>query len=84
MVTKFKVGDIVIGSEKANCYRFTKTGWVGKVVKLYDDGLMDVRQNGGDCLNRDYLVFTEHFDLFGTSNAVSEQTEKEFEDLIFG
>lgn len=83
MVTKFKVGDIVIGNAKARCYSITKTGWIGKVVRVYDDRYIDVIQNGSDYLDRSYLVLPEHFDLFETPNAVSEQTEKEFEDLIF-
>lgn len=83
MVTKFKVGDIVIGNEKANCYSITRPGWIGKVVRLYNEGYIGVIQNGIDRWDKVYPVLPEAFDLFET-NAVSEQTEKEFEDLIFG
>lgn len=35
---KFKVGDVVIGNEKANRrYRLTKEGWKGVVVDVYDN-----------------------------------------------
>lgn len=36
---KFKVGDYVIGNEKADLYyTYTTTGWVGKVVEINNNG----------------------------------------------
>ncbi len=82
MITKFKVGDIVIGNEKACRYGITKTGWIGKVVSLYGNGYIGVNEidNSSKIC---YAVIQEAFDLFGTPNTVSEQTEKEFEEMLF-
>ena len=33
---KFKVGDIIIGNEKANKYGVTRQGWVGRVIRVFD------------------------------------------------
>lgn len=34
---KFKVGDIVVGNDKANMYSVTKKGWVGQVTFVNED-----------------------------------------------
>lgn len=34
---KFKVGDIIVGNEKANRYGVTRNGWVGKVVQVFKE-----------------------------------------------
>lgn len=34
MSCKFKVGDLVIGNDKANSYTFTKKGWIGRVESI--------------------------------------------------
>ena len=42
---KFKVGDIVIG--KTYNYLMAGKGWVGKVMKVYDNGKFEARGNDG-------------------------------------
>lgn len=32
---KFKAGDIIVGNAKANRYKVTREGWVGKVVEVF-------------------------------------------------
>lgn len=55
---KFKIGDKVIGNEKANRYGITREGWFGKVVGVKDDVKIEVRSGDGssfwvdpDCFN---------------------------------
>lgn len=33
---KFKIGDKVVGNKEANLYNFTKEGWIGTVVTVYN------------------------------------------------
>lgn len=35
--SKFKVGDVVVGTKKANRYGITREGWVGVVTKILDE-----------------------------------------------
>lgn len=57
---KFKVGDLVIGNEKADdMYTITRTGWRGEVVSVNGDTIV-VRQRG-DSAN--LTVKSEAFDL---------------------
>lgn len=42
-MAKFKVGDKVVGNKEASGrYLITKTGWVGTVVEIWDDGKLVV------------------------------------------
>ena len=44
MANKFKVGDKVVGNDKANLnYALTRKGWVGEVVYVIDDDYVAVR-----------------------------------------
>lgn len=41
---KFKVGDIIIGNEKANDkYLFTREAWEGKVTRIKEDRFEAIR-----------------------------------------
>lgn len=39
----FKVGDLVVGNMKANKYKITRQGWVGRVTRIVNDTLFYVR-----------------------------------------
>lgn len=58
---KFKVGDKVIGNEKANCYTITKEGWIG-TVKSVGDNWISV---AGEGIYSTVGVLSEYFDLYG-------------------
>lgn len=60
---KFKVGDVVIGNEKAKDYTITKTGFLGIVTAIEDDGLMVIK--GLEYPNLSYTVRQECFYLCG-------------------
>lgn len=34
---KFKVGDIIVGNEKANRYGYTRKGWIGTVAEVFKE-----------------------------------------------
>lgn len=73
---RFKVGDVVIGNEKAKqYYTITKTGFLGIITAIEDDGLMVIK-----CLkypDLSYTVKQECFDLFGEQQTVDiPETEK--------
>lgn len=61
-MAKFKVGDVVIGNEKASeHYRITKKGAKCIVTKTYDDGNIEVKYKG-----RKHIVWSGFFDLVST------------------
>lgn len=79
---KFKIGDRVIGNEKAKCYSFTKTGWVGYVTEILSDSRIRVNHKMDPKLG--YVVFDDRFDPYpeekqekksGTRRVVIEITE---------
>lgn len=57
-MTRFKVGDLVIGNEKANIYCVTKEGWIGKVTQIGEGAFMAMGEDG-----RQYALIYEYFDL---------------------
>lgn len=66
-MAKFKVGDKVVGNEKANRYGITDQGWVGYVVHVSDDDKIGVLE----ALNEDDSGFTVDpacFDLVKPAN----------------
>lgn len=68
-MAKFKVGDYVIGNELANkVYSATVEGWVGKVVTVYDDSFMAVRDIVG---TEEYCVGVRCFDLYKDSASLT-------------
>ena len=71
---KFKVGDIIIGNDKAKKYGITSTGWVGVVTEVYrkpheghgcDDGknLWFRAKKVNDLDDCDYILDEDAFDL---------------------
>lgn len=78
---KFKIGDIVIGNEKADeCYSITKKGWVGTVVNIFDESLIEVRD---ETIGATFAVISECFDFLNPPNKISEEEEAEFAAMIF-
>lgn len=72
---KFEVGDTVIGNEKAKDYAITKTGFLGIVTAIEDDGLMVIK--GLKYPNLSYTVQQECFDRFEKQQTVDiPETEK--------
>lgn len=61
-MAKFKVGDKVVGNEKANRYGITNQGWVGYVVSVGDDRI-DVWEKLGEGIDGGYTVDPACFDL---------------------
>ena len=59
---KFKVGDMVIGNDKANKhYNITKKGWVGEITFIGRDNRIMVKGLG---LEGDVVVDSSYFDLY--------------------
>ena len=58
---RFKVGDRVMGNEKARGYGITKTGWVGYVTEIKDDGCISVSETMK--YKYGYIVDPDAFDL---------------------
>ena len=72
---KFKVGDVVIGNEKAKQYTITKTGFLGIIIEIGDDDLMVIK--GLEYPNFSYTVKQECFDHFEIQQTVdTPETEK--------
>ena len=64
-MSKFKVGDIVVGNSKASiCYTITKEGWKGKVTKIENAGqFRAVAVLGSACDDVHFLLDFDRFDL---------------------
>lgn len=61
---KFKVGDLVIGNEKADdMYTITRTGWRGEVVSVNGDTIIVAQRGGADWCSANLTVKSEAFDL---------------------
>ena len=72
---KFKVGDKVIGNEKAKKYAYTKPGTIWEVKEVYDSGFRVAVDN--------YVVDYECFDLYEEEKEETEKEEvKEMEEEI--
>lgn len=65
---KFKVGDTVIGNEKAGIYNITKEGWVGTVVEADEYMMTVVDKNDSE----KYRVSIHCFDLY-TDKAIEQE-----------
>lgn len=63
-MTKFKIGDVVIGNEKANQYSITTEGWIGVVTRLgeYHSNSISVKSLDGDN-HEGFEVRSDCFDL---------------------
>ena len=59
---KFKVGDVVIGNDKANAYCITKPGWIGYVLGVSDSG-RSIKVAEKKCYSS-YWVDCDAFDLY--------------------
>jgi len=70
-MSKFKVGDIVVGNSQASVhYGITQVGWKGKVTKVYGNGSGFNRHIIVKSLteSNEYIVHEDHFDLVETKN----------------
>ena len=65
MANKFKVGDKVIGNDKAEIYLITNKGWIGKVLNVLDDETIKVKDEAIPC---GFTVSTSCFDLLERKN----------------
>lgn len=65
---KFKVGDVVIGNEKANTYSITKQGWIGTVIKIPHDNSMYVLGEG--TIETGFPVQQSFFDLYNQNQTI--------------
>ena len=73
-MTKFKVGDVVIGNKLANDYGITVEGWKGEVVDTDPHSINNIFVK--DLATKDkYWVDSNCFDLY------KEAPKKEFKDL---
>jgi hypothetical protein len=73
-MTKFKVGDVVIGNKLANDYGITVEGWKGEVVDTDPQSINNIFVK--DLATKDkYWVDSNCFDLY------KEAPKKEFKDL---
>lgn len=62
-MNKFKVGDIVVGNEKANVYGITKQGIIAVVQNVFNNVYIGIRYKG-DC----FTVLAECFDTIETKD----------------
>ena len=62
-MAKFKVGDKVVGNEKANRYGITDQGWVGYVVHVSGDDKIGVWEEIEEGIDGGFTVDPECFDL---------------------
>lgn len=67
-MSKFQVGDIVVGNEKADgYYLITKTGCIMKVLKVYGDEfrgeLLSLSPGGRGTIGGRFTVDNVYFDL---------------------
>lgn len=77
MTSKFKIGDIIVGTEESNRYCITakKKGFVGEVVDVYSSGYDDIKvkileNNDSREVGSYYSVRSERFEL---KNKTTEQ-----------
>lgn len=70
-MSKFKVGDMVVGNEKANKYGFTVKGWIGTVQDV-DVRETNIRVYGNGCTgDRGVWVDEECFDLVNSTQLIT-------------
>lgn len=71
-MSKFKVGDLVIGNEDADAeYSITKMGWIGEVIGIRDDDDEDVRVKNIEGYTKcECWVDSSYFDLYKKGNHV--------------
>ena len=73
-MTKFKVGDVVIGNKLANDYGITVEGWKGEVIDIDAESINNIFVK--DLATKDkYWVDSNCFDMY------KEAPKKEFKDL---
>lgn len=66
---KFKVGDLVIGNEKANDrYAITWEGWIGRVTEVSDKNFRAVPNINGDWMYSGFLLEYDYFDKYTVDN----------------
>lgn len=68
----FKLGDLVIGNNPIR-YTVTKKGWIGRVVKLWEDGTLSVKELDG---NSKYEVEPKYFDLYEENKKETSSSSK--------
>ncbi len=67
-MAKFKVGDKVVGNEKANRYGITDQGWIGYVVYVGDDDQIGVWETLEEEKEHGFTVNPACFDLVKPGN----------------
>lgn len=67
-MAKFKVGDKVVGNEKANRYGITDQGWIGYVVHVGDDDKIGVWETLEEEIEHGFIVDPACFDLVKPGN----------------
>ncbi len=70
-MNKFKVGDIVIGNEKANEYGITVKGTIGAVTEIIDDRQIVICVDGDS-----YTVLADRFDKYVSTNPISLEIKR--------
>lgn len=78
---KFKVGDVVIGNSKANCYTVTLEGCVGVVKQKFANGTIEIVVRQTPCANRSlrhwvegqsFVVDANRFDIYSPEIKVGD------------
>lgn len=92
-MAKFKVGDVIIGNASADFYLFTKSGWIGTVTKVSEDGGTITALGTGKGANADHpgpfiSLDADYFDLYepegSTPTATPRPSRKEAYEQLFG
>lgn len=88
-MSKFQVGDTVIGNELATkeyLYTVTYNGYIGKVIKTYNNGHFDIENNDRQSKNTHptFNVSERAFDLYKNTNMTKQLTGYKLRKLIPG
>lgn len=70
---RFRVGDVIVGNEKANVYNITKQGAVCKVLEVISEGTLKVL-----CDGRIFKVGAGRFDIVESPRAEEDDAYDKF------
>ena len=83
-MTKFRIGDIVVGNEMSNRYSVTSKpkNFLGEVIKIYDEIRMDVKVLESDLLGNEGKSYTVEMDCFDLKERSKKSPSKEPKFLV--
>ena len=77
---KFEIGDVIIGTEKANnCYRITRKGWIGVIKEISVGGIVHAEGKDEWGNLNSFPVDIRCFDVLGNLTAIKLARQLGFE-----